>query len=331
MKYMDLGNTGIKASVVAFGTWGLGGGSVWDDEGVRAKASDLLDAASDCGLNYIDTAPVYGMGESERLLGAALKGRRGKFIVQTKCSLNWRENGGKFKYARDGFTVWNNTGAEAMRKDVEGSLSRLGTDFIDVLVIHYPNGAWPVEETADALEELVKEGKIRAWGLSNSTPAILDEYSKHAHVALVQEQYSLLAPSHGEEFFPSCRRHKTSFQCYGILEEGYLTGPERLSDKFGANDIRSRLPWRQEPRRSGILSLYKDVWAPMAEKYGCSYANLFEAWALSQFEGMSLLTGFRRVRSILDTAKCVGIRLSKDDIASLSGSARPVQAEDLDK
>ncbi|MGI6177935.1 MAG: aldo/keto reductase [Eubacterium sp.] len=331
MKYRNLGKTNLKASVIAFGTWGLGGGSVWEDTDTSTPVGDLLDAASDCGINYIDTAPVYGMGDSERRLGEALKTRRDRFLLQTKCSLNWRKDGGSFKYARDGFTVYNNTGADAIRADLEESLKRLKTDHIDVFIVHYVNSDWPVEETVDAMNDLIKEGKIRAFGLSNSMPADLEKYASCGDVALVQEQFSILAPFHGTDYFPSCSRYGTTFQVYGALEEGFLTGPEHFESKFGKNDIRTRLPWMTEPYRSGILKLYDEVWTPMCEKYRCSYANLFEAWTLAQYEDLSLLTGFRQRKTIEDTVKCLDVRLSDDDIRLLSETAKGVQVKVLDK
>lgn len=331
MKYRKLGNSDLDASVIAFGTWGVGGGSVWQDTEEDRSLGTLLDVAHDCGINYIDTAPVYGMGASEELLGEALKTRRDKFLLQTKCSLNWREGDGSFKYARDGYTVNNNTSAGAVKRDVEDSLKRLKTDYLDVLVVHYVNSSWPVEEAVSAMEDLVKEGKIRAFGLSNSTPADLDEYSKSGDVALVQEQFSVLAPSHGEGYFDACRRHGTTFQVYGALEEGFLTGPDRLNRTFDADDIRARLPWTSEPYKSGIAKLYDEVWAPLCEKYGCSYANLFEAWTLAQYENLSLLTGFRHEETIRDTIKCLDLELEQSDIEKISETAKPVQVEELDK
>lgn len=117
MKFQKLGNTDIDVSVVALGTWGLGGGSVWTDKDSTVEdAKRLLDVCHEYGVNYIDTAPVYGTGVSEELLGKALKGRREDFILQTKCSLNWRDEGGNFHYERDGYTVNNDTRAAAVKK-----------------------------------------------------------------------------------------------------------------------------------------------------------------------------------------------------------------------
>lgn len=330
MKYIPLGNTDLNASIIALGTWGLGGGSVWEDTDLNS-ADDLLSAAMDCGINYIDTAPVYGMGRSEELLGKALSGRRDRFLLQTKCSLNWRKNDGTFKYARDGYTVNNNTGKEAIRRDVKESLARMHTDYIDVLIVHYVNSSWPVEETVSALEDLIKEGKIRAYGISNSQPQDLEAYATFGNPALVQEQYSLLAPKHGESYFPSCTKHHATFQVYGALEEGYLSGPDHLERTYGAGDIRSKLPWNKEPYLTNLKKLYNEVWTPLTQKYHCSYANLFEAWTLRQYDNLSLLIGCRHARALLDTAKCLDVNLSSEDLHLLSETAKPVQVENLDK
>lgn len=169
MRYQKLGNTDIDVSVIALGTWGLGGGSVWTDRDSTVEdTGNLLDSCREYGINYIDTAPVYGTGASEELLGKALKGRRQDFILQSKCSLNWRNEGGNFHYERDGYTVNNDTRAAAVKKDVEDSLRRMQTDYLDSVIVHYVCGSFPVEETVGALEDLVREGKIRTYGLSNS-------------------------------------------------------------------------------------------------------------------------------------------------------------------
>ena len=173
MRYQKLGNTDIDVSVIALGTWGLGGGSVWTDRDSTVEdTGNLLDICREYGVNYIDTAPVYGTGASEELLGRALKGRRQDFILQSKCSLNWRNEGGNFHYERDGYTVNNDTRAAAVKKDVEDSLRRMQTDYLDSVIVHYVCGSFPVEETVGALEDLVREGKIwrHIGGLAERCP-----------------------------------------------------------------------------------------------------------------------------------------------------------------
>lgn len=332
MKFQKLGNTDIDVSVVALGTWGLGGGSVWTDgDSTVEDAKSLLDICHEHGVNYIDTAPVYGTGVSEELLGKALKGRRNDFVLQTKCSLNWRNEGGNFHYERDGYTVNNDTRASAVKKDVEDSLRRMGTDYLDSVIVHYVCGSFPVEETVGALENLVREGKIRTYGLSNSQPADLAAYQEAGgNVSVVQEFFSILSPFHGREYFEMCRKNNTVFQTYGVLEEGFLTSPAFLDKEFAKTDIRSRLPWVAPEKKEGLRRAFA-LWAPMCEEYHCSYAALVEAWALSQYDRMSLLVGMRRASSVEDTAKCLDIRLKAEDIKRMEEAVKAIQVAVLDK
>lgn len=332
MRYQKLGNTDIDVSVIALGTWGLGGGSVWTDRDSTVEDTrNLLDICREYGVNYIDTAPVYGTGASEELLGRALKGRRQDFILQSKCSLNWRNEGGNFHYERDGYTVNNDTRAAAVKKDVEDSLCRMQTDYLDSVIVHYVCGSFPVEETVGALEDLVREGKIRTYGLSNSQPADLAAYRRvGGKVSVVQEFFSILSPFHGREYFEMCRKNNTVFQTYGVLEEGFLTSPAFLDKEFAKTDIRSRLPWVAPEKKEGLRRAFA-LWAPMCEEYHCSYAALVEAWALSQYDRMSLLVGMRRASSVEDTAKCLDIRLKAEDIKRMEEAVKAIQVAVLDK
>lgn len=331
MKYQKLGNTEIEVSKVSLGTWGLGGGSVWTDHDSTAEdACHLLDICEEYGINYIDTAPVYGTGASEELLGKALKGRRDHFVLQTKCSLNWRNEGGNFHYSRDGYTVNNDTSFKSVKKDVEDSLTRMNTDYIDSIIVHYVCKDWPASETQRALEELKKEGKIRTYGLSNSQPSDLEEYQKYGDVSLVQEFFSILSPFHGRDYFPLCEKYNTVFQVYGVLEEGFLTSPEFLDQKFKDTDIRSRIPWVQSREKEVLRNMF-ELWKPLCEKYQCSYAVLAESWALSQFDNINLLVGMRKESSIKDTVRSTEISLAEEDIKMMEDSVKDIQVAVLDK
>ena len=335
MKYQRLGNSDLNVSVVALGTWGLGGGSVWSDRDSTAdEAKRLLDACRDHGINYIDTAPVYGTGTSETLLGKALEGRRHDFILQTKCSLNWRGEGGNFHYSRDGYTVNNDTRGAAIRRDVEDSLRRMGTDYLDSLIVHYVCSSFPVEETVEALEDLIREGKIRAYGLSNSQPADLEDYmavpGKRQGVSVVQEFFSILSPFHGRDYFPVCDQHAASFQTYGVLEEGFLTGPEFLERRFAKTDIRARIPWVKAEYHEGLRRAF-EAWTPLCEAHRCSYAQLVEAWALAQFGRMSLLVGMRRPENVKANAAGLDVRLSPEELRLMEETVKSIQVKVLDK
>ena len=335
MKTMKLGTTDIDVSVVALGTWGLGGGSVWSDrDSTAAEARSLLDACKDFGINYIDTAPVYGTGVSEALIGCALKGRRHDFVLQTKCSLNWRGEGGNFHYSRDGYTVNNDTRPEAIRRDVEDSLRRMQTDYLDSLIVHYVCKGFPVEDTVGALEDLVKAGKIRAYGLSNSQPDDLKAYrsapTKRQGVSVVQEFFSILSPFHGRAYFPICKESDTVFQTYGVLEEGFLTSPAFMERRFEKTDIRSRIPW-VDPACHPALKRAFVLWTPLCEAHNCSFAALVEAWALRQFDRMSLLVGMRRPENVADTVRCLDVSLTDAEARAMEEAVASIQVAVLDK
>ena len=325
MKYQTLGNTDMKVSVIALGCWGIGGGNVWSDLSPEVKdVSELLDAAEDLGINYIDTAPVYGVGRSEKVLGQALKGRRDHFILQTKVSLNWRNEGGEFEYERDGQMVYKDHHAAAIRKDVEGSLERLQTDYLDSVVVHRMSQTVPVEETMGELEKLKKEGKIRTVVISNSRPEDLDTYSQYGEVSGVQEKFSILSDAQ-KKYFETCSKHHALFQVYGSLEEGALTGKKFLERSFGNGDVRTANHWNTEPYRSALIQMY-DALEPLTEKYHCSYANLFQAWTLKQYEHLNLLTGFRHVSTMQDTCKVFDITLSDEDASFMDQEAEMVRS-----
>ena len=332
MRYQALGSSDLQVSVVALGTWGLGGGSVWSDHDSTAKEAErLLDACKDHGINYIDTAPVYGTGESERLLGEALQGRRHDFVLQTKCSLNWRNEGGNFHYSRDGYTVNNDTRAAAVRRDVEDSLKRMRTDYLDSVVVHYVCKSFPVEETVGALEDLIREGKIRAYGLSNSQPSDLHAYQNTGgHVSVVQEFFSILSPFHGRAYFAACKDFGTTFQTYGVLEEGFLTSPAFMERTFQKTDIRSRIPWVQESYHDGLRRAFA-AWEPLCKEHHCSFAALVEAWALAQYDRMSLLVGMRRPETVADTVRCLDVGLTPQELTYMEDAVKPIQVAVLDK
>ena len=335
MEYKNLGNSDLKVSIVALGTWGLGGGSVWSDrDSTAAEAARLLDACRDHGVNYIDTAPVYGTGASEELLGAALAGRRQDFVLQTKCSLNWRGEGGNFHYSRDGYAVNNDTRPAAIRRDVEDSLRRMKTDWLDSLIVHYVCKSFPVADTVGVLEDLIREGKIRAYGLSNSQPADLEDYQNAPQrlqgVSVVQEFFSILSPFHGRDYFPTCEKYNTSFQTYGVLEEGFLTGPAFLEKRFAKTDIRARIPWVEEKYHEGLRRAFA-AWTPLCEAHGCSFAQLVEAWALAQHPNMSLLVGMRKPENVADTVRCLELRLTPEELAGMEETVRDIQVAVLDK
>ena len=326
MEYQLLGTSGLRVSRIAFGTWGLGGGAVWSDRQPTAReTAELLAAASGLGINYIDTAPVYGTGASEQILGAAMRGRRNEFVLQTKCSLNWRGEGGRFEYERDGHTVMRDHRPEAIRKDVEDSLRRLQTDWIDCMVVHRMSETVPVEDTMGALNRLREEGKLRAVLLSNASASHLAEYGRFGQVCGMQERFSLLSDQN-RPCIPACEAAGAVFQTFGALEEGALTGASFFDKTFGEGDIRRKIVWARADRKAVMLRLFERM-EPLCRKYGCTCAQLALAWTLKQSPSLNLLTGFRRIASMESTCAVFGIALTDEDAALLSGFADAARRE----
>ena len=231
----------------------------------------------------------------------------------------------------NGYTVNNDTRASAVKKDVEDSLRRMGTDYLDSVIVHYVCGSFPVEETVGALENLVREGKIRTYGLSNSQPADLSAYQEAGgNVSVVQEFFSILSPFHGRDYFELCKKYNTVFQTYGVLEEGFLTSPAFMDREFAKTDIRSRIPWTDPEKKEGLRKAF-EIWKPLCEEYHCSFATLVEAWALSQYDRMSLLVGMRKASSVEDTVKCLDIKLRAEDIKCMEEAVKTIQVAVLDK
>ncbi len=314
MKYRQLGNTDISVSLVSIGTFGMGGGTTWTDtQADENTMADLLSAAVDCGINLVDTAPVYGLGVSEIALGKALKGRRDKFIVQTKCGLNWRSEEGQFEYARDGKNVYRDLSAKSIRLDLEDSLKRLQTDYIDLFITHRQSTITKIDETMGELMNLIKEGKIRAVGISNATPEILESYHQIGPVALVQEKFSLLTPGAKKAYIPTCEKLGTTFQVYSSLEAGALAGRSHLGRTFPQGDFRARNKWFTDTMMPHMEQMYTAL-EPLCDKYHCSFANLIQAWTIAQSECMNLLIGVRRIESLLDTAQAADIVIEKEDL-----------------
>ena len=317
MKYSEIGKSGLKASLVAIGAFGLGGGKTWSDTKTDAqKVALLFDKAVELGVNVIDTAPVYGLGDSENLLGNALKGKRQNFILQTKCALNWRDQSGRLEYERDGKKVYRNLSAQAVRGDLEDSLKRLKTDYIDIYITHRQSDTVPLEETMGELLKLKDEGKIRAIGISQASHEILEKYTVIGPVALVQEKLSILSPGACEKYIPTCEKLGVTFQVFASLEAGALTGPHALGRTFPDGDIRRNFKWFTQEMYPHMAEMYKK-WEPLCKKYNCSYANLAQAWTLNQSPNINLLIGVRQIESLVDTVKVLDIVIEQADIQKM--------------
>ncbi len=229
MNYRKLGNTELDVSEIGFGSWGIGGYPFWKHDGDK-KSIRAIEKAVDLGINFFDTAPVYGFGHSEKLLGKTLESVRDQVIIATKCGLVWNK--------RKVSAITKNCTKKSIFEEVDQSLRRLKTDIIDLYQVHWPDTTTPQEETMDALTTLQQEGKIKYFGVSNYSLEQLKTALKFAHVESLQIQYNLLERSIENDVIPFCDKHDISVLAYSPLASGVLTGKYDKQTKF--TDWRSR-------------------------------------------------------------------------------------------
>lgn len=317
MQYRTLGNSGIEASVVGMGTWVTGGGAWWGPQPDNSESVRAIHAALDAGVNLIDTAPVYGFGLSEQVVGEAIRGRRDKVVVATKCGLWWADERGSAFLEREGRTVRRSLRPDTIREEIEMSLARLGTDYIDLYQTHWPAiepDKTPICETMDCLQELRQKGKIRAIGVSNVSLDELKEHMRCGGVASDQLRYSMLARDAEQDIFPYCRENNIATLTYMSLEQGLLTGKVGIDRKFGKDEFRSNtdwLPWFKLENRARILEML-DGWSDLCETCNCSLAQLVVAWTAAQPGVTHVLCGARRPDQICDTARAGDLKLSDE-------------------
>jgi methylglyoxal reductase len=322
MVYREIGKSGIEASAVALGTWAIGGGPWWgktdDAESIKA-----IHAALDEGINLVDTAPGYGFGRSEEVVGKAISDRRDKVILSTKCGLWWGDEKGSFKFELSGIRVNISLHPETIRKELEISLKRLQTDYIDLYHTHWqaidPDKT-PIGETMDCLMDLKKEGKIRAIAVSNVTLDDIKAYMQTGTLDAVQMRYSILDRKLEGEMLPFCRENDISVLAYSPLEQGLLTGKIGMDRKFSEGEYRNNLPWLKLENRKKVLDMLES-WSDLLKKYSCSMAQLVIAWTMNQPGSSHILCGSRHAAQARDNAGAGSIDLSPEDAGRMRKDA----------
>ena len=313
MRYKKLGPTSIKVSVIGLGTWAIGG---WAWGGTDEKQSiDAINGALDSGINLIDMAPMYGKGLSEEIVGKAIKGKRDKIVLATKCGLVWDKQVGLyfFDYEDTGEKVYKCLKKDSIEEELNKSLKRLKTDYIDLYQTHWQDSTTPITETMEKLLELKEKGKIRAIGVCNSSLDELKEYERNGEIASYQEKYSLLDRDIEKEIIPWCNKKNISFISYGSLSKGLLTGKLNSDRKFKKGDHRigkQRYFEKTIFRTNGIIKKYLE---PIAEKHRCSVGNIAVAWLLKN-SGIISLCGARNEKQAIENAKGADVTLDEFDL-----------------
>ena len=300
MDAVQIGTSGIVASRIALGTWAIGGW-MWGGSSDTDESIATIRSAVARGITLIDTAPVYGFGRSEEIVGAALcHGLRSRAIIATKAGLEW-QNG----------RVWRNSSPARIREEVEASLRRLRTDYIDLYQVHWPDPLVPIHDTAGELRRLLVEGKIRAIGVSNYAPRQMAEFLEVAPIHSVQPPYNLFERDAERGVLPYAAHEYITVLCYGALCRGLLAGTITHATKFGGDDLRRNDPKFQEPRFSQYLAAVASLEQYARERYRKPVAALAVRWLLDQGDTIALW-GARRAAQLDPVDQAMGWRLDDE-------------------
>lgn len=315
MEYRKLGTSGLEISTVGLGCWAIGGW--WWGGTDKEKSIAAIRKALDIGMNFIDTAPAYGWGLSEQIVGEALKGRRDEAVLATKCGLIWDREEGEFFFEAEGNRVHRCLKKESIIQECEESLKRLQTDRIDLYQCHWPHKATPREETMEAMMTLLEQGKIRAVGVSNFTAAMHAECRKAGPLHSSQPRYSMLDRGIEADVLPYCRKNKVAVVVYSPLEQGILTGKVTPDRKFPEGDLRVAQPWFREKNLSRVLAMLDNI-RPIADKHGKSLAQLAIAWVLSQPAITAAIVGARNPEQVEHNAGGSDWQLTKEELDQIN-------------
>ena len=312
---INIGKSGLSAPFLGLGTWAIGGGSWWgdNDDALSVKA---IETAVEQGIVWVDTAPIYGLYHSEKVVGEALRHiDRNKIILSTKCGLEWRHETPVIHKVVDGVTVYRDLSAKSIIEDVEESLKRLGTDHLDVLYTHWQSpdfDLYPLEETVEAMMKLKEQGKIRAIGASNVNADIIRGYSKYGQLDVNQEKYSLLTRRVEKQLLPTCKELGVSIQAYSPLEQGLLTGKVTMQTTYPDGSTRNSNPSFQLSRRAQAIAMLNG-WKDLTEKYHCTTAQLVIALTAKMIPGLHVLCGARTPEQVMDNAGALNLKLDGAD------------------
>jgi aryl-alcohol dehydrogenase-like predicted oxidoreductase len=277
-EYLDIPGTQLRVSRVALGTWAMGGW-MWGGTDQRESVA-TIHAALDQGINLIDTAPAYGFGVSEEIVGAALEGKRNQAVIATKTGLEWRD--GK---------VYRNATPVRIMQEVDDSLRRLRTDHIDIYQVHWPDPLVPVEETAQAMRSLYEQGKIRAIGVSNFSVDEISRFRRVAPLHVLQPPYNLFERAIEADILPYCLTNDIATFGYGALCRGLLSGRIRPDTSFDGDDLRRIDPKFQPPRLAQYLEAVRQLDELAQRRFNRRVIHLAVRWMLDQGISVALWGG----------------------------------------
>ncbi|MGO9443039.1 MAG: aldo/keto reductase [Terriglobales bacterium] len=306
MELITINGTDLRTSRIGLGTWAMGGwmwGVADEEESIRT-----IHTALDKGINLIDTAPVYGFGRSEEIVGQAVEqwGGREKVIIATKVGLEWHDG-----------VVFRNATRERINREIEDSLRRLRTSYIDLYQIHWPDPSAPIGDTADAMRRLLEQGKIRAIGVSNFSPEQMDAFRAVVPLHTNQPPYNLFERQIEQDVLPYTRRNSIGTLAYGALCRGLLSGKMRPDSEFTGDDLRKVDPKFRPPRYAQYLKAVERLDSFAREKYGKRVIHLAMRWLLDQPGVTVALWGARHPQQMMPMEDMLGWSLSADAMRAI--------------
>lgn len=310
MQTRQLGNSDLQITPIGFGAWALGGGGWqygWGPQDDN-ESTGAIQRALDLGINWIDTAPIYGLGRSETVVGRAIKGRATRPYIFTKCAMTWDDNK----------KIIMNLKADSVRREVEASLRRLDVDVIDLYQIHWPNPDPDIEEGWSMMAKLKEEGKVRYIGVSNFNVAQLERAGKIAPVTSLQPPYSILERYIEKEILPYTKEHNIGVIGYSPMKSGLLTGKmtrERIA-AMPDDDWRRNSRDFQDPRLTKNLALV-ELLREIAARHGRSPAEAAIAWTLNNPAITAAIVGARNSQQVEGFIGAMTFRLAADEVAEI--------------
>ncbi|MDB5230607.1 MAG: aldo/keto reductase [Chitinophagaceae bacterium] len=321
MEYRMLGTSGLELPVITFGAWAAGG---WMWGGTERKdAIEAIRAAYAEGVTAIDTAPIYGQGESEEIVGEAIKTLpRDKIQVLTKYGMRWDSKHGTLAFkSKDNegkeIDIYKYAGTKSIIKECEDSLRRLGTDYIDLYQIHWADVTTPIEETMETVAQLIKQGKVRYAGVCNYNVEQMEEAEKFVPLASNQVPYSMVKRDIETEVVPHCIKNHKGILAYSPLERGLLSGKMKPGHQFNEGDHRADLYFFKDENLVRT-NTYLEKIKHLAAGKNATLAQLVLRWTIEQPGITIALTGARNAEQAVQNAKAAQLQLSKDEIAFIN-------------
>lgn len=317
MEFRNLGTSDLKVSAITFGAWAAGGWMWGGTE--RSNSIKAIQEAYNLGVTSIDTAPIYGQGTSEEIVGEAIKDiPRDKVQILTKYGLSWEGTNGKFYFKSeknngDPIEIYYYASKERVIKECEDSLKRLGTDYIDLYQIHWPDPTTPIQETMEAVDKLIKDGKVRYAGVCNYTIDKMIEADKYVNIASNQVHYSMVQRKIEKDVVPYVLENNKSILAYSPMERGLLTGKMKPGQEFSEGDHRKGIFYFSNEnikRTNYFLNLIK----PIADEKNATLAQLVLKWTIEQPGITIALAGARNAEQSIQNAKAIDIKLNDEEI-----------------